>query len=175
MAELILRPDEVVAMGSWDPSVDAAIIAILGDPEDTNTVYNTTQNQSMQLAFADIPEEYEAETFTSITATINARTGGRGAATTTVKILDGFVEVVSTNTTINTVGIAAYTTALGDISSMSLERINDLQFYMIGTAGTQAWYQDVWFTLTYTGAAATPVQGVKLSSGKLVLTGKVTF
>ena len=131
MAELILRPDEVVAMGSWDPSETSAVIAILGDPEDTHTVYNTNGNQPMQLSLADIPELYSEETFTTITATINARKGSKGNATTTVKILDGFDEVVSTNHTITSSGIAAYTTDLGDISHMDLDTLNDLQFYMI--------------------------------------------
>jgi hypothetical protein len=173
MAELILRPDAVTAMGSWDPTDTSAVIAILGDPGDTHTVYNTNANQPMQLSLADIPELYSEETFTTITATINARKGGKGNASTSVKILDGFDEVVSTDISISSVGITAYTTELGDISSMSVSDINDLQFYMIGLDNTQAFYQDVWVTLTYQGPP--PVQGVKLSSGKLVLTGKVTF
>ena len=176
MAELILRPNSVTAMGEWDPSESAAIIAILGDPDDTHTVYNTNADQSMQLAFADIPEEYSEETFTTITATLNARKGGKGNASTNIKILtDGGDEISPTSLTISTDDINTYTSDIGDIAGLNVEDINALQFYMIGTGSTQAFYQDIWFTLTYTDAPPAP-DTINLSLGKINLSqGKVTI
>jgi hypothetical protein len=175
MAELILRPDEVIDMGEWDPSSASEVISILGDPEDTHTVYNTNGNQAMHLSLANIPAQQENSTFTSITATINARKGGKGSATTTVEVLNGGAEVTSTTLSITSGTITEYTTDLGDISSMNLSTLNGLTFNMTGTGNTQAYYQDVWVTLTYTD----PILSnglIILSSGLIQLTeGKLTL
>jgi len=175
MAELIIRPDNVVSMGNWDPTAQSTVADYMSDNSDDTTVFNTNGNQSMQLSLADIPELYDEATFTSATATIRARRSGKGNASTTVKILNGTEAIVETTHTINSIAIAAYTSGIADISEMDLETINNLQFYMIGTGNTQAYYSEVFFTLTYEVEETPPVRGVKLSSGKLVLTGKVTF
>ena len=175
MAELILRPDEVVDQGAWSLE-GGSLIDALSDESDSTTVYNTNGNQSMTLSMTDIPEESEGETFTSLTVTIRAKVSGKGAASTNVRVINGEETISLSTHTISSSGITAYTSLNSSIDGMSLETLNGLIFYMIGLDNTQAFYSEVFFTLTYDEAPVIIIPPIKLMSGRIQLTsGKISI
>jgi hypothetical protein len=175
MAELILRPDDVIDQGEWSLE-GGELIDALSDSSDITKVFNTNGNQSMTLSMTDIPEPYSEETFTSLTVTVHAGPTGKGAASTAVGVYNGEEVIGALNCAIESdTEITAYTSEDIDVAGMSLETLNSLHFQMTGLDDTQAFYSEVFFTLTYS-LTVQVTRNANFLSGYINLSqGKVTI
>jgi hypothetical protein len=172
MATTIIRPNSTVSSTGWNYS-GTTLATRIGDNTST-TILQSSQTCNFTVGLTD-DSAYSGGTIISAVVSMTAFAGRSGASTNVVYILNANGDQLQSNTFDFTSTTTTHEGQAYDAGELSSSDIDGLQIKVAPDVnGVEV--IEVFLTIEYTPAAVVVIPvGMTLSSGKLIMTGKITY